>query len=93
MAQDVLNLQEESFERIIKALSINSPTIKEHFDRAVEKITALSGEWNDEDYQNLLNALNGLKTKLNDLDDNTQQMIAKAEYSLEMIRSRPQYNK
>ena len=93
MAQDVLNLQEESFERIIKTLTFNSSSIKEHFDRAVEKMTALSGEWDDEDYQNLLNALKGLETKLNDLDDNTQQMIAKAEYSLEMIRSRPKYNK
>ena len=88
MAQDVLNLQEESFARIIKTLSQHSPAIKEHFDRAVEKITALSGEWNDEDFQNLLEAMKGIGNKLDDIDDTTQQMIAKAEYKVEMINAR-----
>lgn len=88
MAQDVLNLQEESFERIIKSLSLHSPAMKELFDRAAENISALSGEWDDEDFQNLLEAMKNIGNKFDDVDDHTQQMIANAEYKLEMIRAR-----
>ena len=88
MAQDVLNLQEESFEQIIKSLSQHSQEMKELLDRATEKISALSGEWDDEDFQNLLEAMKSIGNKFDDVDDHTQQMIAKAEYKLEMIRAR-----
>ena len=88
MPQDVLNLQEESFERIIKTLSQHSLLTREHFDRAVEKITALSSEWDDEDYQNLLEAIKEIGKKLDIVDEHTQQAIAKAEYKLEMINAR-----
>ena len=88
MAQDILNLQEESFERIIKTLSQHLLLTREQYDRAVDKVTALSSEWNDEDYQNLLEAIKGIGVKLDIVDEHTQQAIAKAEYKLEMIHAR-----
>lgn len=88
MAQDVLNLNEDSFEQIKKVLSLHSPKMKEQYDRAVEKIAALSGEWDDDDYQAFLAALNGMKSKFDDLENEAEQLIAKAEYKIEMIRAR-----
>ena len=92
MAQDILKLNEESFEQIKKHLSQYPAAIKEEYDRAVEKISALSGSWNDEDYQTLLTALKGMQSKIDDLGNSTGQLITKAEYKQEMIRARKNIN-
>lgn len=88
MAQDVLNLNEESFSQIIEALTQLSPELKEHFDGAVKRITALSGEWDDEDQTQLLEAIAGLKNELNAIDDAVAQLIAEARRKIEMIQAR-----
>lgn len=88
MAQDILNLDEESFERILEVLSRISPALREHYNRAVEKVSALTGEWDDEDYQVILQALKSVGNELDDIDELTGQMNAKVRHKLEMIRAR-----
>ena len=88
MAQDVLNLNEESFSQIIEALTKLTPELKEYFDGAVKRITALSGEWDDEDQTQLLEAIARLKNELNAIDDAAAQLIAEARRKLEMIQAR-----
>ena len=88
MAQDVLNLNEESFGRIVDALSQLAPMLRDHYDKAVRDITVLSGEWDDEDHKNLLEALKGMKANLSDIEDTNAQLINEAKRKLEMIQAR-----
>jgi len=88
MAQDVLNLNEESFDKLIEILSQLTPELREHLDGAVKRITALSGEWDDDDHRNLLESFNGIRSELDEIDDVTAQMINEARRKLEMIQAR-----
>ena len=88
MAQDVLNLNEESFERIIETLSQLAPSLRKDFDGAVKRITALSGEWDDEDHRNLLESFKSIEMELDSIDDTNSQMVTEARRKLEMIRAR-----
>ena len=88
MAQDVLNLNEESFEQIIEILSQLAPMLRKDFDGAVKRITTLSSEWNDDDYRNFLETFKSVGTELDSIDDATTQMITEARRKLEMIQAR-----
>jgi hypothetical protein len=92
MAQEFLNLNEESFERLIELLSRLSPELREHFDRAVNRIAALSGEWNDEDYQTFFESVKNIEGELNDIDGTTIQLLAEVKRKLEVIRARSNIN-
>lgn len=88
MAQDVLNLNEESFGRIVDALSQLTPALRDHYDNAVKSITALSSEWDDEDHKNLLEALKSIEAELSSIEDTNGQLINEAKRKLEMIQAR-----
>ncbi len=88
MAQDVLNLDEESFEQVKTLLSQHALFVREHYDNAAKKIAALSGTWDDDDYQRFQTAFSSLKSKTDEFTELTDQLIAKAEYKIEMIRAR-----
>lgn len=88
MAQDVLNFNEESFDRIIEVLSQLAPELREHLDGAAKKITALSNEWDDEDHRIFLEAFNGIRNELDEIDDATDQMIKETRRKLEIIQAR-----
>ena len=88
MAQEFLNLNEESFEKLIEIFSRLSPELREHYNNAVNRITALSGEWNDEDYQNFLESVKNIEGVLNDIDSSTIQLLAELKRKLEVIRAR-----
>ena len=92
MAQDFLDLNDESFERLIELLSRISPELREHFDRAVNRISALSGEWNDEDYQAFFESIKNIEGKLNDIDGSTNQLLLEVKRKLEVIRARSSIN-
>ena len=78
MAQGVLNLNEESFRRIIDLLSQLDPELREQYDRAVKQITALSEEWNDEDHKEFLESFKEIETELDNVSSITIQMITEA---------------
>ena len=88
MAQDILNLNEESFGRIVDALSQLAPALRDHYDNAVKSITALSSEWDDEDHKNLLEALKSIEAELSSIEDTNGQLINEAKRKLEMIQAR-----
>lgn len=88
MAQDVLNLNEESFGRIVDALSQLALALRDHYDNAVKSITALSSEWDDEDHKNLLEALKSIEAELSSIEDTNGQLINEAKRKLEMIQAR-----
>ena len=88
MAQDILNLNEESFELIIEVLSQLAPALRKDFDVAVKRITSLTGEWNDEDHRNFLESFKSIEVELGSIDDATAQMITEARRKLEMIQAR-----
>ena len=88
MPQEILDLNEESFEQIKVILSQYSISVKEHYDKLKKSIISLSSEWNDEDYQRLFEAIKNIGPKLDNIDDDTKQMISKAEYKIEMINAR-----
>lgn len=88
MAQDILNLNEESFERIIENLTKITPELHETFDRAWKRINALSNEWDDEDYRKFLENLRSLENELGSIDGIASQMMTEAKRKLEMIQAR-----
>ena len=88
MAQDILNLNEESFSRVIDLLSHLDPDLREQYDRAVKQISALSEEWNDEDHRDLLDSFKVIENELNNVSSITVQMITEARQKLEMIQAR-----
>ena len=92
MAQEYLNLNDESFERLIELLSHLSPALREHFDRAVNRIAALSSEWKDEDYQNFLESVKSNEGKLNNLDSTNTELLNEVKRKLEVIRARSNIN-
>lgn len=88
MAQDTLTLDENSFARIANELSQLAPALQEQYDKAVVDITALSGEWNDEDYQQLVVALKSFVTKIDELQETNRQLVATANRKIEWIQAR-----
>ena len=51
-------------------------------------ITVLSGEWDDEDHKNLLEALKSIEVELSSIEDTNGQLISEAKRKLEMIQAR-----
>ena len=88
MAQDVLNLSEESFRRIIDLLSQLDPDLREQYDRAVKQITALAEDWNDEDHREFLESFKEIENELDNVSSITVQMITETRQKLEMIQAR-----
>ena len=88
MAQDVLNLNEESFRRIIDLLSQLDPDLREQYDRAVKQITALAEDWNDEDHREFLESFQEIENELDNVSSITVQMITETRQKLEMIQAR-----
>lgn len=88
MAQDVLNLNEESFRRIIDLLSQLDPDLREQYDRAVKQITALAEDWNDEDHREFLESFKEIENELDNVSSITVQMITETRQKLEMIQAR-----
>ena len=88
MAQDVLNLNEESFRRIIDLLSQLDPELREQYDRAVKQITALAEDWNDEDHREFLESFKEIENELDNVSSITVQMITETRQKLEMIQAR-----
>ena len=88
MAQDVLNLNEESFRRIIDLLSQLDPDLREQYDRAVKQITALAEDWNDEDHREFLESFKEIENELDNVSTITVQMITETRQKLEMIQAR-----
>ena len=88
MAQDVINLNEESFRRIIDLLSQLDPELREQYDRAVKQITALAEDWNDEDHRDFLDSFQEIEHELDSVNLITDKMITEARQKLEMIQAR-----
>ena len=88
MNQDILNLNEESFVRILDVLSRLSPALKEQYNKSLQAISNLSNEWNDEDFQLFIESLNSVERELDDINEITLQTIDKLNCKLEIISSR-----
>ena len=88
MNQDILNLNEESFVRIIDVLSRVSPALKEQYSKTFQAISNLSDEWNDEDFQLFIESLKSIEKELDDINEITLQTIDKVNYKLEIISAR-----
>ena len=88
MNQDILNLNEESFVRILDVLSHVSPALKEQYNKSLQAISNLSNEWNDEDFQLFIESLKSVERELDDINEITLQTIDKVNYKLEIISAR-----
>ena len=88
MAQDTIKVTEETFEQMLQILTPLVPQLQEHLDAAVRRITALSGEWDDEDYQSFLASFQNIESKLSSVEEETAQLIETTQAKQEILRAR-----
>lgn len=88
MAQESIKITEEAFDHMIEIMTPLIPQLREHLDAAVRRITALSGEWDDEDYRNFLESFRYLESKLNSIEEETAQLIETTKQKREIIYAR-----
>lgn len=87
MAGDIVITDESVLEECINLLAKCTASVRSCFDRAFSDMNGLVSEWDDADYYDLINAINAYKAELDELDDKTKEMIAKAKTKIEMIHA------
>ena len=87
MTDGIITTDEVVLDETTQILAQGAAMIRERFERAFSDMAGLSGEWDDEDFLDLQNALAAYRTELDALEEKTNELIVKAKTKIEMIHS------
>ena len=85
MSQQETIVDLEALSSVSEAINTLGRESRECLEEAIRKIKLNAEEWNDEDFNRLLSAINSFLPKLDSLDETNKQLISRINKKIDYI--------
>ncbi|MBR2296052.1 MAG: hypothetical protein IKA43_01440 [Clostridia bacterium] len=82
---DQVIIDEQALEATASSISTYTQGIKEALNEVIKHIQSNNGDWNDEDYENLLSAISSFMADVDTIESGASEIISRVNEKIEAI--------